>query len=169
MSNKASAYIQDGIDMAVSIIKGHVVTFKNLFRKKSTMQYPEERWTLPDGYRGVPCLPVDPETGKDICIGCGSCARICPTQLITVETHMGEDKKRVVDGFVMNIGRCMFCGLCAEICPVNAIVMSKEYELAEYTRDDMIYDRARLNAVGGIRPPKQADENTRGDDDASDN
>lgn len=165
MLKKAISNINEGVYTIRSIISGHYVTLKNLFRKKSTMQYPEVRWELPEGYRGLPCLPVDPETGKDVCIGCQACVRICPTQLITVETHTGDDKKRVVDGFQMKIGYCMFCGLCAETCPVDAIRMSKEYELAEFTRKDMIYNRDRLNAVGGMREPKQSKESAGGSDD----
>jgi NADH-quinone oxidoreductase subunit I len=169
MSNKAISNIKDGVYTAVSIVKGHIVTLKNLFRKKSTMQYPEVRWNLPDGYRGVPSLPVNADTQKDSCIGCGACVRICPTQLITVETHTGEDKKKVVDGFTMNIAYCMFCGLCAETCPANAIYMSKEYELAEFTKDNLIYNRDKLNSIGGIRIPEAADEIAGGNDDTVNN
>lgn len=113
---------------------------------------------MPEGYRGVPCLPIDPATGADCCIGCGACARICPTQTITVESHMGEDKKRIVDKFVIDIGLCMFCGLCEEVCPVGAIKMSKEYELADFSRDSLIYDRKKLNSIGGIREVKDEKE-----------
>jgi NADH-quinone oxidoreductase subunit I len=102
---------------------------------------------------------VDTETGKDLCIGCQACVRICPTQLITVPTHVGEDKKRVVDGFQMKIERCMFCGLCEEICPVDAIKLSKEYELAAFDRKDLVYDREKLNKIGGTREPKKLVKN----------
>ncbi|MHB1459162.1 MAG: NuoI/complex I 23 kDa subunit family protein [Armatimonadota bacterium] len=165
MLNKAISNINEGVYMIRSIISGHYVTLKNLFRKKSTMQYPEVRWELPEGYRGLPSLPVDPETCKDRCIGCQACVKICPTQLITVDTHTGDDKKRVVDGFQMKIAYCMFCGLCEEICPVNAIRMSKEYELAEFTREAMLYQRDKLNAIGGEWEPKPKEEPEGGSDD----
>ena len=153
-AKKITAYAAEAWYTIYSIVKGLIVTFVNLFRKKVTLQYPEVRWELPEGYRGLPALPVDPETGQDLCIGCGACARACPTQLITVEAHMGEDKKRVVDAFVMNISLCMFCGLCAEACPVDALRMSKNFELSSFTREDLIYDRKRLNEMGGVREPK---------------
>lgn len=153
-TKRKTSYIREGIYTIKSIATGHGVTLRNLFRKKVTMQYPEVRWELPPGYRGAPSLPVDPETGKDACIGCGACARACPTQLITIETHTGEDKKRVVDSFTVKAGYCMFCGLCQEICPVDAIVLSDNYELAGFTREDLVYDREKLNQMGGVRKPK---------------
>jgi len=149
---KLTEYIREGVYTIYSIAKGLIVTLINLFRGKVTLMYPEARWELPAGYRGFPTLPVDPETGRDICIGCGACARICPTQLIAVEAHMTEDKQRVVDSFVMNAGLCMFCGLCAEVCPVGAIVMSDNYELAAFSREALIFDRRKLNELGGTRP-----------------
>ncbi|HUV05155.1 MAG TPA: NADH-quinone oxidoreductase subunit I [Armatimonadota bacterium] len=155
---KIGAYTCEGFYALYSIAKGLIVTLINLLRGKVTLMYPEARWELPEGYRGFPALPVDPETGQDVCIGCGACARICPTQLIAVEAHMTEDKKRVVDSFVMNAGLCMFCGLCADVCPVGAIIMSDNYELSAFSRDDLIYDRRKLNELGGLRKPEPKPE-----------
>jgi len=152
---KIMAYVAEGWYTVYSIIKGHIVTIKNLFRNKVTVMYPEERLVLPDGYRGAPSLPVDEETGKDLCIGCGACARICPTQIITVEAHIDENKKRIVDKFEIDIGICTFCGFCEETCPVNAIVMSKEYELASFDKKCLVLTRERLNELGGKRPARQ--------------
>ncbi len=153
MSKKRISYIYEWRYTVYSIVKGLIVTFVNLFRKKVTLQYPEVKWDLPEGYRGMPTLPVDETKGADRCIACQACVRACPTQLITVDSHMGEDKKRVIDSFTMNIGLCMFCGMCEEVCPVDAIRMSDHYELASFTRDELLCDRAKLNQMGGVWPP----------------
>ncbi|HEY3298871.1 MAG TPA: NADH-quinone oxidoreductase subunit I [Armatimonadota bacterium] len=157
-ANKAISYLCEGVYTIVSIVKGHIITLKNMFRKKSTLMYPEVKWPMPPGYRGSPSLPVDPDTGNDVCIGCQACVRVCPTQLITVATHRGEDKKMVVDSFEMLIGRCMFCGLCEEVCPVDAIRMSPAYELADFSQGDLVYDREKLHELGGVREPKPKPE-----------
>jgi NADH-quinone oxidoreductase subunit I len=163
-SRTAIEYIGEGFYTLYSIAKGLGVTLKNLFARKVTLQYPEVRWELPPGYRGIPALPVDPETGKDACIGCGACVRACPTQIIAVEAHMGEDKKRVVDSFTLEAGRCVFCGLCEEACPVNAIVLSDKYELASFSRAELLYDRCKLNELGGTRQPKPQPEKPAGEE-----
>lgn len=150
MSNKYFRYIREGFYTVYSIVVGHIVTFVNLLRPKVTMQYPEVRWELPPGYRGIPSLPVDTE-GSDSCVGCGACARACPNKALTVAAHMGEDKKRVIDSFTLDAGRCSFCRLCTEACPTGAITMSHHYELASYTREALLFDRAKLNELGGVR------------------
>jgi NADH-quinone oxidoreductase subunit I len=151
-------YIREGIYTIVSIVKGHVVTIIELFKPKVTLQYPEVKWDLPEGYRGLITLPIDPKTGQDKCIGCMACVKACPTQVIDVRTHQGDDKKRVVDGWTARIGQCMFCQLCVEACPTNAIVMSDEYELAVFSREETIYDRQKLNELGGCFPDEPAEE-----------
>lgn len=151
-------YIREGFYTIYSIVKGHIVTFLNLFRRKVTLQYPEVRWELPEGYRGLITLPVDPKTGEDRCIGCMACVKACPTQVIEIETHQGEDKKRVVDCWKAKIGQCMFCQLCVEVCPTKAIVMSDAYELACFSREETIYDRKQLNELGGCFPEEPEEE-----------
>lgn len=133
-----------------SVVKGLIVTMVNLFRPKVTLQYPDQRWTLPENYRGVPALPVDPKTGTDRCIACGACVRICPEQVLAIESEVGEDKKRKLTEFTIDASRCMWCGLCAEVCPTGALVMSKEYELAVGSREDMVYDREQMHKHGGF-------------------
>jgi pyruvate ferredoxin oxidoreductase delta subunit len=58
-----------------------------------------------------------PKTDYNKCIGCGTCARICPEKAITMET--GDDKQRPKTDYDF----CKGCGLCASECPVRAISM----------------------------------------------
>ena len=135
-----------------SVVKGLMITIVHMFRPKVTLQYPDERWTLPEHYRGVPSLPVDPKTGTDKCIGCGACVRMCPELALNVTVEVGEDKKRNVTEFTLDAGRCMFCGLCSEVCPTGALRMSKHYELSAKSRDAMVYDREEMHRLGGALP-----------------
>ena len=133
----------------ISLVKGLVVTFVNFWRRKVTLQYPDVRWELPDNYRGVPALPTNPQTGRDKCIACGACARICPQNAIEIVTETGEDKKRRLVGFTLDASVCSWCGLCTEVCPVHAIIMSKAYELASFDREGMKYGLDKLHQLGG--------------------
>jgi len=133
----------------ISLAKGLWITFVNFFRRKVTLQYPDVRWELPDNYRGVPGLPVDPSSGSDKCIACGACMRVCPQQAIKVVAEMGEDKKRRLVEFTLDAGVCSFCGLCTEVCPAGAIAMSKAYELASFNREGMRYGVEKLRELGG--------------------
>lgn len=142
----------------VSLTKGLIVTFINFWRKKVTLMYPEKRWELPEGYRGMPALPVDPKTGREKCLACGSCARICPEQIITIKHEVGEDKKRRVVEFNIDMSRCMFCGLCTEACPTKGLVMSKHFELSSFSRKDMVYGLDELRKRGGFFPEEPEKE-----------
>lgn len=142
----------------VSLFKGLVVTFTNLLRKKVTLMYPEERWDLPENYRGMPVMPIDRKTGKDKCISCGACMRICPEQIIDVQHEVGEDKKRKLTGFTIDMSRCMFCGLCAEICPTNALVMGEIYEIAHACKERLMFDLDALHELGGFHPEEPEPE-----------
>lgn len=159
---KKKSLLSEIIYTGVSLSKGLWVTFVNIWKKKVTVMYPEQKLELPEGYRGMPALPIDPKTGSDKCIACGMCMRICPEQIIKVEHEIGEDKKRKLKSFSIDLSRCMFCGLCSEACPTKGLVMSKHYELAVLSKDEMLYDTKKLHAMGGFHPsepdPEPSDE-----------
>jgi len=115
------------------ILQGLVLTWKQIFRPKFTRQYPEERWIPPSAYRGRPVL-VQEEDGSERCVACGLCARVCPA--LAIEVQAGEtdrEKERYPEKFEINMVRCIFCGFCEEVCPEEAIIMSDEYELVQFT------------------------------------
>ncbi|MEJ2196032.1 MAG: NADH-quinone oxidoreductase subunit NuoI [Ignavibacteriaceae bacterium] len=126
------------------ILKGLSLTFKNMIRPKFTLQYPEEKFIPSSAYRGRPVL-VEEENGEERCVACGLCSRVCPALAIEVQAGETErEKERYPEKFEINMLRCIFCGFCEEVCPEEAIVMSKDYELAFSSREEGIYGKDKL-------------------------
>ena len=126
------------------IAKGLGLTLKNMFKPKFTMQYPEVKFDPPASYRGRPVLAVE-ENGQERCVACGLCSRVCPALAIEVRAAETEnEKERFPEKFEINMLRCIFCGFCEEVCPEEAILMSKDYELAFTNRADAIYGKDKL-------------------------
>lgn len=152
--------VKDIINAFVSIPKGLWVTLKNwsVLRPSVTELYPEEKPELPERYRGMPCLPADPETGRSACIACGACARICPEGIITVEGERTESGERRPVKFEIDISRCMFCGLCVEACPKDCLKPARTFELACRTREGMIYNLEDLLKLGETVKKPQSQE-----------
>ena len=126
------------------IVKGLSLTLKTMFKPKYTMKYPEEKFIPPASYRGRPVL-VQEENGIERCVACGLCSRVCPA--LAIEVQAGEtqsEKERYPEKFEINMIRCIFCGFCEEVCLEEAIIMSKDYELAFSNRDDAIYGKDKL-------------------------
>ncbi len=79
-----------------------------------------------------------------ICVGCRFCERTCPVYAIHVERTPAGSPERKVTIYDFDISKCMFCGLCAEQCPTKTLVMSKEYELGEYSREKIFYQIEKM-------------------------
>ena len=125
------------------IVKGMLLTLKQVFRPKFTRQYPEEKWRPPDSYRGRPVLVL--EDGVERCVACGLCSRVCPALAIEVQAAETElEKERYPERFEINMLRCIFCGFCEEACPEEAIVMSDEYELVFTNPENAIFGKDKL-------------------------
>ncbi|MHC4820500.1 MAG: NADH-quinone oxidoreductase subunit NuoI [Planctomycetota bacterium] len=136
-----------------TILKGMAITFSHLFKKKVTMQYPEEKWTLPEYYRGVPVLVKDDDE-RDKCVACSLCEYVCPPRAITIvpQERPGEGREeKMPEVFDIDMLRCIFCGYCEEVCPEEAIFMSKEYEVVGASREEMVFTKERLYEMGGVR------------------
>ncbi len=134
-----------------SILKGMWITLRHLFRPKVTMRYPEETWTLPENYRGLPALVRDDED-RVKCVACFLCEYVCPPKAIHIEAQ--EIDTSVEKGpkvFDINMLRCIMCGYCEEVCPEQAIFLTKEYTTVGLSREEMIFDRDRLLGMGGRR------------------
>ena len=120
------------------------------------MQYPEEKWVVPEGYRGAPYLVRDQE-GHTKCVSCQLCEFVCPPKAIKIippgSDGAGADRsnaEKMPKEFEINMLRCIFCGLCQEVCPEEAIFLQRDYSLTGLARGEMIYDKERLLAEGGV-------------------
>lgn len=116
------------------IFKGFKYTLSQLTKKNVTTNYPDEPINMPDRFRGI--QKFHPEK----CIVCNQCANICPTDCISLtgKPHPDPDKKgKVIDTYDINFEICILCDLCTEVCPTEAIIMTNNFELAEYSRDEL--------------------------------
>ncbi len=130
----------------VDLMKGMRVTFRYQDPKEIyTEQYPLERPQIAERYRGAPRLNVNPDTNETMCIACDLCAVACPENLIVVSSQRNEvTRRKELTDFTYDLSRCMFCGLCEDACPVDALELTQDFELANYTREGMIWDRKTL-------------------------
>jgi len=129
----------------VDLFQGLKVTFKNQHPKNiCTEQYPAERPKVAERYRGAPRLNINPDNGETLCIACNLCSIACPENLIVVGWARTEDRKKRLTVFTYDLSRCMFCGLCEDACPVDALELTQDFEIANYSREGMIWDRQAL-------------------------
>ena len=143
-----------------AIVGGLKVTLKHAYntlilRKVVTMEYPEQKWTLPTGYRGAPYLVKDQE-GNTKCVSCQLCEFVCPPKAIritppgpVVSNADRPNAEKMPAEFEINMLRCIFCGFCQEVCPEEAIFLQQDYSLTALSRGELIYNKEKLLTLGG--------------------
>jgi NADH-quinone oxidoreductase subunit I len=132
-----------------ALAKGLMVTLKHFFRKKVTIQYPEEKYVPPDGYRGLHRLNKYPD-GRIRCVACEMCSAACPADCIHIvpgPSPWEDGKERYPVRFDIDLLRCIFCGFCEMACPEEAIELTEIYDFSNYTRDDLLIDKEGLLGV----------------------
>ena len=123
------------------------LAFKYMLLPKKTVNYPFEKGPLSPRFRGEHALRRYPN-GEERCIACKLCEAICPAQAITIEAEPRDDGSRRTTRYDIDMVKCIYCGLCQEACPVDAIVEGPNFEFAVETREELLYDKARLIANG---------------------
>src|SRR5680860_1248451 len=126
-----------------SSLRSMWIVFLHLFHKRVTVQYPEEKPYLPPRYRGRIVLTKD-EENKERCVGCYLCAVACPVDCISLQATEDEKGRRYPEFFRINFSRCIFCGLCEEACPTYAIQLIPDFEMGEYNRQNLVYEKEDL-------------------------
>ena len=148
-----------------AILNGMRITFSHLFKKKVTINYPEQKRPISEVFRGMHVLKRD-ENGAERCTACGLCAVACPAEAITMtaaerkkgEEHMYREEKYAAV-YDINMLRCIFCGLCEEACPKEAIFLTDRLVPTEFERNDFVYGKDKL--VEGVEPQKRIDVSKR--------
>ncbi len=128
------------------ILKGMSVTGSYFVSEKVTVEYPWEKPATYPRFRGAHALLSDPDTGDTKCVACMLCATICPSRCIHITGDVTPEGRSRPATFDLDLSRCIFCGLCEEVCPVAAIVMTKEYELATFDKNEFWLTKERLLA-----------------------
>jgi NADH-quinone oxidoreductase subunit I len=139
------------------IVRGMRVTighlFRNLMRIKNlpTILYPEQKRDYSGRFRGKHVLKAR-QDGTLKCVACFMCQQACPAECITIvageHPKVAYEKYPVV--FDIDMLRCVFCGFCVDACPKDAIWMTRDYEMAFFTRKEAVFGIDKLRETAEV-------------------
>tara|TARA_R110000868_G_scaffold129039_2_gene337493 strand:- start:869 stop:1360 length:492 start_codon:yes stop_codon:yes gene_type:complete len=131
----------------IDLLIGMRVTGKYFWKKKVTIEYPEEKTPLSPRFRGLHALRRYPN-GEERCIACKLCEAVCPALAITIDSEPREDGSRRTTKYDIDLFKCIYCGFCEEACPVDSIVLTdlNDYHFEE--RGENIMTKEKLLAIG---------------------
>jgi NADH-quinone oxidoreductase subunit I len=136
----------------LSILRGLLDVFLHMFHRRVTVQYPDQKPYLPPRWRGRIILSRDPD-GEERCVACYLCSSVCPVECISLQAAEQEDGRRYPEFFRINFSRCIFCGFCEEACPTDAIQLTPDFEMGEFTRQNLVYEKEDLLIDGQGKYP----------------
>jgi NADH-quinone oxidoreductase subunit I len=145
MTDKIKQYIQSLF--LWELIKGLQLTGGYLFKRKITVQYPEEKTPMSPRFRGLHALRRYPN-GEERCIACKLCEAVCPAVAITIDSEQRADGTRRTTRYDIDLTKCIFCGFCEESCPVDSIVETRVFEYHGEKRGDLLMTKQMLLEVG---------------------
>ena len=131
----------------LELVRGLLLTGRNFFARKITVQFPEEKTPQGPRFRGLHALRRYPN-GEERCIACKLCEAVCPALAINIESEKREDGSRRTTRYDIDLTKCIFCGFYEESCPVDSIVETRILEYHGESRGDLIYTKEMLLAIG---------------------
>lgn len=154
---KAYRYIKHYIRsyLLTDLFRGLIVTGRYFFKKKITVQFPEEKTPTSHRFRGMLALRRYPN-GEERCIACKLCEAVCPALAITIESEPREDGSRRTTRYDIDAFKCISCGLCEESCPVDSIVLTPIQHVHMTERGQNILTKEKLLAIGDLLEEKLA-------------
>jgi len=135
--------MSSALEAVKALATGFATTFKHLFRKPITEEYPEFKRTLPERTRARIILTRDPD-GNERCVACYLCSAVCPVSCISMQSAANEGGRRYAAWFRINFARCIYCGLCEEACPTSAIQLTPNFETCEKDILKLVYEKEDL-------------------------
>jgi NADH-quinone oxidoreductase subunit I len=145
MLKTARNYLQSLL--LTELFRGLSLTGAYLFKRKFTVQYPEEKAPISPRFRGLHALRRYPN-GEERCIACKLCEATCPALAITIDAEPREDGSRRTTRYDIDLFKCIYCGFCEESCPVDSIVETGIYEYHFERRGENIMTKDKLLAIG---------------------
>jgi len=136
----------------LSLIRTVWEVLLHAFHRRATIQYPDEKPRMRPRWRGRIILSRDPDGGER-CVACYLCAVACPVDCIALQSTEDETGRRYPEFFRINFSRCIFCGFCEEACPTYAIQLTTDYEMSEYQRQNLVYEKEDLLIDGQGKYP----------------
>ena len=131
----------------LSVLRSLWYVLLHTFERRVTVQYPGQKPYLPPRHKGRIILSRDPDGGER-CVACYLCAVACPVDCISLQATEDDTGRRYPEFFRINFSRCIFCGYCEEACPTYAIQLTPDFEMGEYKRQNMVYEKEDLLISG---------------------